>query len=191
LGVGLTSDGEYMDIQLNSVTTSEDMKQRLNQVMSEEMQVLEIRILPEESKTAMSMLAAADYRISRKDGYSTDIDSLEKEFALFLQQENISFVKKTKKGETTLDLKPFIYLCECKEDALFLQLSCGSVVNIKPEQVMEAFYGFLGKEYNPFAWQLHRIELYTDTNAPKGEINPHGSERTRCLVPLGSFGTLC
>ena len=29
LGVGLTSDGEYMDIQLNSITSSEDIKNKL------------------------------------------------------------------------------------------------------------------------------------------------------------------
>lgn len=211
LGVGLTSSGEYMDLQLNSITSSEDIKNRLNAVMSEEIQVLEVKVLPEESKTAMSLLAAADYLVSRKDGYP-GIPELEESFEDFLNQEKIVITKKTKKGETQKDLKAYIYkaaytwedFLEDKENTalaaaqtyengqkLYLQLICGSVVNIKPEQVLEAFYAYLGEEYSPFAWQLHRIELYTDTNAAKGEANANGSPKSRCLVPLKDFGVLC
>ena len=63
LGVGLTSDGEYMDIQLNSITSSEDIKNRLNATMTEEMQILNVKVLPEDSKTSMALLAAADYKV--------------------------------------------------------------------------------------------------------------------------------
>lgn len=225
LGVGVTSDGEYMDIQLNSLTSVEDMKQKLNAAISQEMQVLEVTELPEGSKTAMSMVAAADYLVSLKDGYEPVLD-FEKRFLDFLSQGSILVTKKTKKGEKQIDLKPFIYkaafawedfatadtmasttvttstvasttaltttvastmvLSEHENgQKIYLQLICGSVVNIKPEQVMEAFYGYLGQEYQRFAYQIHRLELYTDTNAPKGEANPNGCGKERHLVPLG------
>lgn len=209
LGVGLTSDGEYMDIQLNSITSTEDIKNRLNSVMSEELQVLKVKVLSEDSKTAMSMLSAADYQVSLKDGYKK-IPDFEKQFQEFLNQESIRIVKKTKKGEAKMDLKSYIYKTAFKredfygkpEDRLpatvaeayengqkvYLQLICGSVVNLKPEQVLEAFFQYLGQEFNPFSWQIHRMELYTDTNALKGEANPNGCGKERHLVPLCEYG---
>ena len=43
LGVGLTSDGEYMDIEVNETISSKEAVRRLNQVMVEGMQVLSYR----------------------------------------------------------------------------------------------------------------------------------------------------
>lgn len=209
LGVGLTSDSEYMDIQLNSMVSAEDMKNRLNEVMSDEIQVLEVKVLPETSKTAMSILAAADYQLSLKDGYPV-IDDFVSKFREFLAQDSIEITKKTKKGEAVMDLKAYIYktafsgeefeqelgrslpaaIADEYENGqkIYLQLICGSVVNIKPEQVMEAFYDYLKLPYDRFAWQIHRLELYTDTNAAKGEANPNGCGKERRLVPLSEYG---
>lgn len=209
LGVGLTSDGEYMDIQLESTLSSEEMIQKINETMTEELQVTSFRILPEESKTSMSLLAAADYLISVKDGYNT-VPDFQKHFTEFVNQSQILIMKKTKKSEKEIDLKPFIYACAfSKEDfeaqinrclgssvaenyengiKVYLQLTCGSVNNIKPELVLEAFCKAYHCDYNPFAYQVHRFELYTDLNAKKGEINPNGSNIERKLVSLDQFG---
>lgn len=209
LGVGLTSDAEYMDVQLNSLSSLEDMKQKMNAVMSMEMQILEITTLAESSKPAMAALAAADYLVSLKDGYPAVTD-FEKRFQEFYNQESILITKKTKKREIQMDLKSYIYKYAYTRESfygkpeetsaittaqeykngqkVYLQLICGSVVNIKPEQVMEAFLAYLGESYNPFAYQIHRMELYADTNAPKGEANPNGCGKERHLVPLSNYG---
>lgn len=211
LGVGLTSDGEYMDIQLNSITSSEDIKNRLNETMTEEMQILNVKILPEDSKTSMALLAAADYKVSVKDGYEV-CEDFPKKLLAFLGKESLMIVKKTKKSEQEIDLKPFIYaaadnqadfegkigrtLPETVADSyengqeVFLQLTCGSVNNIKPELILNAFCEAEGIEFNEFAYQIHRIEIYTDVNAKKGEVNLNGSATPRKLVPLDAFGEL-
>ena len=44
---------------------------------------------------------------------------------------------------------------------LYLQVDTGSAANLKPELVMEAFSEYLGIPYNRFAWQVHRLEVYT------------------------------
>jgi predicted nuclease with TOPRIM domain len=44
---------------------------------------------------------------------------------------------------------------------LYLQLDTGSSANLKPELVMEAFYNYLGLPFEAFAWQVHRLEVYT------------------------------
>lgn len=211
LGVGLTSDGEYMDIQLNSITSSEDIKNRLNETMTDEMQILNVKVLPEDSKTSMALLAAADYKVSVKDGYEV-CEEFPKKLLAFLEKDSLMIVKKTKKSEQEIDLKPFIYaaadnqadfeakigrtLPETVADIyengqeIFLQLTCGSVNNMKPELILNAFCEAEGIAFNEFAYQIHRIEIYTDVNAKKGEVNLNESKTPRKLVPLDEFGEL-
>ena len=108
LGVGLTSDGEYFDIEVNSVTTSEDMKKRLNDTMAEGIEVLEVLALPEHCKNAMASVAAAGYEITFREGCQPDF-SLSDAICLFQKQEHVPYLKKTQKSEIELDLKASVY----------------------------------------------------------------------------------
>ncbi|MFA9466096.1 MAG: TIGR03936 family radical SAM-associated protein [Velocimicrobium sp.] len=209
LGVGNTSDAEYMDMQLDESVELEWIKIRLNQTMSSDMQIVSIKQLADESKTSMSLLAAADYLVSWKDGYAYPPD-FANQFSMFVNQSSILVTKKTKKSEQEIDLKCYIYyhafeqtvfeekightffktqaqVCE-NGNKVYLQLTCGSVYNIKPDFVMEEFCKYIGFEYNPYAYQIHRMELYTDINAPKGEANLNGSKTIRKLVALDQLG---
>ena len=47
LGVGMYSNGEYMDIGMDSVTDAEDIKERLQAQMVEGVDILSVTILPE------------------------------------------------------------------------------------------------------------------------------------------------
>ena len=71
LGVGITSDGEYLDIEVNSTRSSEASIKALNDTMVKGVEVTEYVKLPDNAKTAMSMVAAADYDLYFKDGYES------------------------------------------------------------------------------------------------------------------------
>ena len=45
LSVGHESCGEYFDVELNSITDTEDIKMRLNQTMAEGIQILQVAVL--------------------------------------------------------------------------------------------------------------------------------------------------
>ena len=114
-------------------------------------------------------------------------DELIGEFEKFIGQEMIEVTKKTKKNENRLNLKEFIYgygdekflsngtnSCDISAAGagiaharrfrngmhLILRLAAGSRMNIKPEMVLEAFLGSLGREYDENAFATHRIELF-------------------------------
>ena len=72
LGVGLTSNGEYVDIEVNSTESSEEMVKRINAVNVEGISVTSYRKLPDSAKNAMSLVAAADYTMWFKDGYEPE-----------------------------------------------------------------------------------------------------------------------
>ena len=176
LGVGLTSDGEYVDLQVNSCESSKAAVDALNKVMVEGMEVVSFKLLPENVKNAMSSVAAADYFVNFRESYAPE--NWEEKFADFLKKDEMLIVKKTKRSEAEVDLKPMLYKTELKDGGIFMQVACGSVNNLKPELVMEAFAKDTDIELAPFALEICRLEVYADL----------GNETTKKLVPLEELG---
>ena len=176
LGVGLTSEGEYVDLQVHSCESSKAAIKALNSVMVEGMEVVSFKLLPETVKNAMASVAAADYFVNFREGYAPE--NWKEKFESFLQKEEMLIVKKTKRSEAEVDLKPMLYKAEIRDEGIFMQTACGSVNNLKPELVMEAFVKDAGIELAPFALEVCRLEVYADL----------GDETSRKLVPLEELG---
>lgn len=178
LGVGLESNGEYMDIEVNSLTSTQDALERLNRQMAEGITVLEVKLLPENAGNAMASVAAATYTIRFREHYEPDF-AYKTLLDEFYQQEEIVVTKKTKKSESTFDMKPFIYDCHLEADgAISLTVDASSSGNIKPSLVIQAFYEKNGKTLNEAALMVTREETYTNI----------GDDTMRKLVPLGAVG---
>lgn len=182
LGVGLTSNGEYMDIEVNSMIDTKILIDRLNAVMVEGIMVTDCCVLDERAKNAMSLVAAADYTLTFREGKEpSDLGSFFTGLADFMNQPEILITKKTKKGEKEVDIKSGIYELSAEDERIFMKVSSGSADNLKPELVLEAYYQFLGLELPEFAFHIQREEVYGNT----------GDEETRNLVPLGLMGESC
>lgn len=201
LGVGLTGSGEYLDIDVLSSDASKEMVRRLNDTMVEGMEVLSFRKLPDDAANAMSLVAAADYTVRLRDGWGEKLSVDGKKFfsalSEFLETGDLNIVKKTKKGQRTMDLKPLIYEHRLLEDgnAIFLKLSSGSTDNVKPELVLEAFLKSLKpeEEYPSIAFLINREELYAKMDG-NGKAAVQGAESEKdgggtCrYVSLEEFG---
>ncbi len=178
LGVGVTSTGEYFDMELKSAVSSRQMEDAFNAQMAEGIRVLSVREIPQgKAHAAMSLVAAADYLVSFREG-KAPAAGWQDRVRQFLDQKEIVILRKTKRSEKETDIRPWIYQMEVRQDAIFLQLAAGSVHNLKPELVLEAFAAFLGEELAPFALMVHRLETYANV----------GSEEERRLVPLEDLG---
>lgn len=164
LGVGAESVGEYFDIELKSADSSEEMIKRLNQAMVEGMEILNIVQVPDEKASkAMSLVAAADYSLKFREGYVPFAD-WKSDFMKFMESSRIMIVKKTKKSEQEMDIRPLVYAHEVKDDdSIFLKVAAGSAMNLKPELVVEAFFRSLDLEWNPLAVCITRLEVYAKT----------------------------
>ena len=97
LGVGLESNGEYMDIEVHSITSCEDMKNRLNAVSAPGIEVTSVKILPEGAGNAMASVAAASYTVSFREGRAPKF-AIEEKLDVFWAKEQILITKETKKG---------------------------------------------------------------------------------------------
>lgn len=182
LGVGITSEGEYLDIEVHSSKSSKEALKALNEVMVEGVSVLEYRRLKEGTKNAMSSVAAADYLVTYKNA-GADACFKEALQRFYGEQSEILITKPTKKGEKVMDLKPLIYELEAVdvkgETGFFMKVCTGSVDNVKPELVLLAFSDYCKATgacefcFEPLKMQIHRVEVYVqngDEFIPLGEL---------------------
>lgn len=179
LGVGLTSDGEYFDIELTESIASKEAVRRLNEQMVDGMEIVSFVQIPDDKKSkGMSIVAGADYLSSVKNGNLPE-DLTEKLEAFYAQNE-ICVVKKTKKSEKEVDIRPMIYKLECRNGGIYMRVAAGSVQNLKPELVTEAFVRYLGMEADAVTFTHHRLETFAESEDADGKT---------VLVPLDALGT--
>lgn len=180
LGVGLTSDGEYMDIECNSVTTSQDMTERFNAASVPGIEIVSVVLLPEDAGNAMASVAAASYTVRFREGREPSFDYMGKLMDFYAQQE-IFITRETKKNTLTVEIRQGIYELwadpEKREIHMLVDASSGG--NIKPSQVMEAYAAWQGESLMEHAYTVQRRDTYLNLAAP-GE--------PRRLAPLDAIG---
>lgn len=170
LGVGITSRGEYVDIEVLSTDSSAKMLQRINAAMTEGVEALSYKRLPDSAESAMAIVAAADYTLSFRKGYEpSNWDDFATGLTRFAQKDQILIMKKTKKGEKETDIRPWIYQLEILPGHLIkMRVAAGSVANLKPELVLQAYFDNQKQELAKFALLIHRDEVYA--NSSKDDI---------------------
>lgn len=160
LGVGLTSDGEYFDIELTESVSSKDAVRRLNEQMVEGMEIVSFVEIPDDKKSkGMSIVAGADYLSTLKDGELPE--DWKERLDAFYGQDEIRIVKTTKKSEKEVDIRPMIYDLKTQEDGIYMRVAAGSVQNLKPELVTEAFMKYC--KIPEASFTHHRLETFANT----------------------------
>jgi len=167
LGVGLESNGEYMDIECNSVTSSEDMICRLNRAGVTGLDVISVKALPEHAGNAMASVAAASYTVSFRDGRGPSITILPSTIQDFLAQNEILITKETKTGIHEVNIRPGIYDMHLNDNgSIYLMVDASSAGNLKPAKIMEAFLKHYGEVMQENALWITREDVYTNTGTP-------------------------
>ena len=124
----------------------------------------------------MTILAAADYLVSVKEG--TLPENWKEGFSDFMAQKEIRVIKQTKRSEREVDIRPLIYTWEIRGESIFLQLAAGSAENLKPDLVMETFLSGSAVPEGSVSFAYHRLEMYADM----------GEDGKRNLVSLEALG---
>lgn len=163
LGVGLTSTGEYVDIEVLSTDSSEEMVRRINEAMVDGFAVTSYRMLPDTAGNAMSIVVAADYEVRFRERYEPENwDTFQEGFLSFIKQETIVVLKKTKKGEREVDIRPMIYDVKLEEHKIWMKIATGSAANLKPELLLDAYYQSIDTPLHKFALEIERKEVYAN-----------------------------
>jgi len=118
LGLGVTSEGEYFDIEVTEKIPSSEAIAKMNATSVEGIEVLSFRRIPSEKKSSgMTILAGASYLVTFRASVFSVMgeSSIEKRLDSFLEQSEISILKETKRSKKMVDIKPFIYELKFRE----------------------------------------------------------------------------
>ena len=167
LSVGVLSKGEYFDMEVNSTLSTKEAIERINKHNVEGVKVLSYKLLPDNAKNAMAVMSAADYFVYTDIFTDDDITG-------FINQDSINVIKKTKKSEKEVDIKPLIYSIKKEDNGIFIKLAQGSAQNLKPELVVTALENFTQKSDTSYIYE--RLDMYCTEDGKLISLDDIGSD---------------
>lgn len=166
LGVGVESEGEYFDVEVEDGQDVSLMRDKLNAQMAEGITVLEVTVLPEKAGNAMASVAAATYEIEFINGNPLNEEVISKFKAL----DDIPFTKTTKTGEHTFNIKDFVYDIDYLNKGFSFCCDCSSAGNLKPKFLVDTLLNMM--ELNPEDYLFHILRKDLFLRNSKGELVP-------------------
>lgn len=121
LSLGMDSRGEYFETELTQEIAIDAFLQAFNQNAPEGIEALNARWLDEKEKSAMALVAAADYELT-----ANDAQALQNAVAMFCGLDAYTYKKKSKSGAKVVDMKPMVLQVEAESNTARCRLSCGN-----------------------------------------------------------------
>lgn len=135
LSLGFESSCEILDFNLNEDIPFDEIKERLNAVMPEGMQIIKVA----DQKQKITAIAKAEYSFSLT---TDDTDGLFSAVQELIEQPQILIEKKTKKGMKEVDIKPDMEIVSCEKTDnsvdMVMRLPAGTQTNYNPSLFIEA-----------------------------------------------------
>ncbi len=162
LSLGIASNAEYADIEIDEFIDGESIKEKLNSVLPEGIKILAVINIKDKMPSSMGIVDGAKYSI----GLHCD-----KEYAAnntieeILNSKEIFMNKRTKSGEKLVDIRPLIEdirILDKKDSQIIFEclLHTGSRGSLGPELLADLLKERSGKELNGYP-DIERKEIFT------------------------------
>ena len=176
LGIGVASEGEYIDIQLSDDMDSELFMSRLNSVLPDGLEIIKSKKIFDKAKSLMSIVCSSIYLVKLKTKKllnETDVkqyieDLLDREVIIERKQRKQKRGQRKKKPEfREINIRPFIrdielFLLNEYEILLKMHLAAGSRGNLKPEVVVDKLHELAGLPIEEYETRIKRLDLFAD-----------------------------
>ena len=161
IAVGLTSSAEYADIEFDGDVAPETFVSKLNETLPDGAEVLDAVPLCGKS-SIMSIIASAKYEIRFTLPKPLEQDEIDGILSGFLNNNDITVMKKTKSGTKPVNIRPLIYSLSVGIDGgsyiLYAFVSAGSENNLRPDLLVEAIRQKTGLPVETES--IHRSAMY-------------------------------
>ncbi|MBQ6591211.1 MAG: TIGR03960 family B12-binding radical SAM protein [Lachnospiraceae bacterium] len=204
LGLGLTSTGEYVDMEIGTPVSTAHALDQLRPMMPEGLEILDFRQIGEtvplggggnarKPQKAMSVVAAAVYEVGfRGTGGYIPPENWRQVLEDFVAQDQILWTKETKKGFRTLDMKPLIYEFACEGDRIRMCVCSRVGENLRPEQIIGEAFRRSGLDLPEDALEIHRADLLAERepDGREGAAAEGAAEPSARFISLGEMGRI-
>lgn len=170
LALGVSSDGEYMDVELDENIDIDSFVQNLNNVLPDGVKILKA-VYADDKSSIVSSIRWSSYIIGFTPIETMDSENISHEINKFLGREEIILIKEKKKGKNIVSRKHNVrdrikelFLLSNADDTIILKttLMTGSQGNLKPEEVVELLEEHTEIKLLKDSLKIHRLELFTE-----------------------------
>ena len=158
LGVGMCSEAEYFDLELESLEGVKEYTHNLNREMCEGIEIEGFYLLPDKAPNAMASVAAASYKLTFTNENANKV--LKEAVQRFIDSSEVLSEKETKTGIQTRNLKEAVYEISCENNALYFTADASSGGNVKPQTLVNALFAPYFELINLWEMQIVRLEIF-------------------------------
>jgi len=189
LGVGMTSEAEYLDMELeldgaaSGCLSTQDMFERLQLAAPPGMPVIAV-CAADGRPTLASRIEWASYRVGVHDDVGHELKDAVLEF---LSSDSAIAEVNTKSGRRRVDIRPMVHeIRRLGSGALECTLACGGRAHLRPQDLIAHLHSMQGRDGGPVGrFCIHRTGLYF-TDREGGDLVSPMSVECRDLVMTGS-----
>ena len=154
LPLGFIGDNESFDIRLiQDDYPLEQVQEKLNAILPEGIKITKI-VTP---VCKAERIATAKYTITLERTKEITQES----FTAFTDEKEVIVIKKTKKGDKEMDIRPLFQIMEVKQDEdnviVDLYVAAGTSLNVNPILIMNAYFTHCGVEDGEYIVQRNAI----------------------------------
>jgi len=149
LSSGIPGDAELLDVSLCDETTEEECLAAMNRVLPPSLQASRVRLVDDKFPKVSASLRHAEYRITL---YGDAAKKITDSISSFLEKEEIMALRKTKKSETMVNIRPMIHELTVTPDAkndqvvLMARVSFVETATLKPDLLLQSLCEHAGAE---------------------------------------------
>lgn len=178
LAVGVTSEAEFMDIELKENLPTTEVVKMLAKALPPGLDVKTGREVPTGAPALMSEVNRAVYQVKSTLEQAVDPGQVADKLKDFMGLSEVVITKRTKKGLKPKDIKPGILGVDVLIEQDILKFTIltitGSEGNVRPEEVVQAFTERSGLPIDCNSLYIRRLGLYVEKNGKM--INPIDAE---------------
>lgn len=173
LAVGVSSEGEYLTVELNEKLDANKFVHNLNNVLPEGIKFLKAKYIDNKSKSLMSIVENATYIIKCHIDKNYSLEEVNNLIKKFLNRSEILYEKRGKRGKVkTVDIKnsikEIIALSLDNNYIIFkITVATGSQGNLKPEVAIQKLALLEKLEIKLESIRVHRLEIFSSKDNEK------------------------
>lgn len=167
LSVGVSSDCEYMAIEIDEKMNLDIFKEIVNDALPQGIKIVQLKYIDFKSKSLMSVITNGAYIIKCNLDAVYAMDDMVKALNNLMSRDEILMSKTNKKGKTReVNIKELIdeaNVLSLMANELIVKttVKTGSQGNLKPEEILKQLKKLEGIEINLESIRVHRLEGYT------------------------------
>lgn len=149
LSSGIPGDAELLDVSLCGEVTEEDCLTAMNRVLPPALSCSRVRLVDDRFPKVSASLRSAQYRITLRGG---DAKQIAECLPAYLQEDEIMALRKTKKNETLVNIRPMIYELTADYDeqsdntVMIARVSFIEQATLKPDLLLESLCAYCGAQ---------------------------------------------